>query len=86
MGEIEVKLDVLKTCAGSLAQSASSLEGKRSEIESIASNLSLSEVSKAQVKKKLQNLTRYPGTEEDTDKRFEECIGFHWKPVQNRRK
>lgn len=57
MGEIEVKLDVLKTCAGSLAQSASSLEGKRSEIESKASNLSLSEVSKAQVKKKLQNLT-----------------------------
>lgn len=85
MGEIEVKLDVLKTCAGSLAQSASSLEGKRSEIESIASNLSLSEVSKAQVKKKLQNLTSTLEQKKTQINTLKNALDSR-KPVQNRRK
>lgn len=57
MGEVEVKLDKLKMRAETLGQCAGMLEGRRSEIESIAFQLSLPRDSAAQMKKRLLQIS-----------------------------
>lgn len=57
MGEIEVKLDVLKACAGALEHASGSLGGKKNEIAGISMNLSLPRESARQIRQKLQSIT-----------------------------